>query len=149
MKRVSIAMLLAITCWLNASTTASSQPAAGIDEVMALDQAFYKACEKRDAAGLTAAMDDQYVLMNTLGLLFGKAEVLESCVDNPGTVMFVPPVYLQQPRRYDDLVVIHARLETRTKEEDGTETTWKWRSTRAYLKRGTVWRLVSEHRTPV
>jgi hypothetical protein len=36
MKRVSIAMLVAITCWPSVPTTASSQQAAGLDDVMAL-----------------------------------------------------------------------------------------------------------------
>ena len=146
MKRDSIAAvtLVAITCWLCVPTTVSSQQPAGLDDVMALDQAFYKACEKRDAAGLTATMDDQYVLMNTQGELFGKADVLESCVENSAMTISVTPSYLQ-PRRIDDLVILHARVEALA---DGTER-WRWRSTRAFLKRGTVWRLVAEHRTPI
>lgn len=146
MKRDSIAAvtLVAITCWLSVSTTASSQQPAGVDDVKALDQAFYKACEKRDAAGLTATLDDEYVLMNTQGQLFGKAEVLESCVDNSAATISVTPSYLQS-KRYDDLVILHARVEALA---DGTAR-WRWRSTRAYLKRGNAWRLVTEHRTPI
>jgi len=149
MKRDSIAAatLVAITCWLCVPTTASSQQPVGLDDVMALDQALYKACERRDAAGLTATLDDQYVLMNTQGRLLTKADVLESCVDNPATTMSVTPFYLQ-PRRFDDLVILHARVEARTQQVDGTERAWRWRSTSVYLKRGTVWRLVAEHRTP-
>jgi len=147
MKRDSIAaaMLLA-TCWLGVPTIASSQQPAGLDDVMALDRAFYKACEKRDAAGLTAVMDDQYVLMNTQGDFFGKEDVVASCVDNPGTTVSFTLFYLQS-RRVDDLVILHTRVESLARESDGTERAWKWRSTRAYLKRGTVWRLVAEHRT--
>lgn len=149
MKRDSIAAatLVAITCWLSVPTTASSQQPVGLDDVMALDQAFYKACERRDAAGLTATLDDQYVLMNTQGQLLSKEDVLESCVDNSATTISVTPFYLQS-RRYDDLVILHARVEALAQQVDGTERAWRWRSTRAYLKRGTVWRLVAEHRTP-
>ena len=151
MKRDSIAAatLVAITCWLSVPTTVSSQQPAGLDDVIALDQAFYKTCEKRDAAGLTATMDDQYVLMNTQGQFFGRADVVESCVDNSAATVSFTHSYLQQPRRYDDLVILHTRVEAHTLQEDGTARAWKWRSTRAYLKRGTVWRLVAEHRTPI
>ena len=149
MKRDSIAAatLVAITCWLSVPTAASSQQPVGLDDVIALDQALYKACERRDAAGLNATLDDQYVLMNTQGRLLSKQDVLESCVDNPATTMSVIPVYLQ-PRRFDDLVILHARVEARAQQVDGTDRTWRWRSTSVYLKRGTVWRLVAEHRTP-
>jgi ketosteroid isomerase-like protein len=139
---------VAITCWLGVPTTASSQQPVGLDEVMALDQAFYKACGRRDAAVLRATMDAQYVLMNTQGQFLGREEVLESCVDNPAMIISVTPSYLQS-RRFDDLVILHARVESLSKQEDGTELAWRWRSTRAYLKRGTVWQLVAEHRTPV
>jgi len=115
-------------------------------DVKIVDAALYDALLARDEAQVSSMLDNDFMLTNTLGLVYDKKAFLAGCCapDSTSKTKFLGSTETQV-KKYGDTSIVFARTEMRF--GDAADQKLVWRSTRVYVKSGGRWKLVAEQRT--
>jgi ketosteroid isomerase-like protein len=146
--------LLVASSARSASRQVAPPPAVAPDlstDIQTVDDHLYDAIEARNAAKIGTYLADGFLLTNTFGKVYTRAEFLSACCSdaaaaNTQSLSTTSRVVKMQG---GGMVAVVSALTHLRFQRNGQNQTLTWRSTRVYVKQSGRWQLVAEQRTSI